>query len=455
MVAMMAIGDSLFNGVRSLTIKEELAQWSAPAQVARALGIPFATPDYPRYVVVNFEQWLHDFPQVFTSMQDLERNIAFWDATPKSSLPAFDNIAIASARYADLYTRTWQTADAEIAALHAALGTGFTQPNARLADMFFAFNTRFLLNPTGDPNTPPQTPLEIVADRGPARLLVNIGPNNGLWNMGFGAVASSGLGNPTGGPFDADDVVDLKALVAHLGALPPAVEHIYVNAMPLPSDVADMMPFPDTSDTHKPGAGAYYPTYENSIGFNYGTLTAAQQRANDDLVSEVNALVAQEARPDPRIHIVPIDQAFKGWDFKTDPDAQHFDIDGKVISNLMIQSGSLPLPHPWRGGLMGLDGMHPTILGYAVMAQEILKSIQQYEGVAAPAPIDLKRAYQADSLLQRLPSLWEAFFVLQLEIRRLTGRGPNSADFLAGLMPTSDLHKSVTQLFEILQFKID
>lgn len=61
-MTMMVIGDSLFNGVRSLTINEQLAQWRTPVQVAKGLGIPFITPDYPRNVVTNFEQWLRGFP---------------------------------------------------------------------------------------------------------------------------------------------------------------------------------------------------------------------------------------------------------------------------------------------------------------------------------------------------------------------------------------------------------
>jgi hypothetical protein len=77
MLDMMAIGDSLFNGVRSLTINQQLAQWSAPAQVARALGIPFANPDYPRNVVINFEQWLREFPNVAGVAIDIGQNIQF------------------------------------------------------------------------------------------------------------------------------------------------------------------------------------------------------------------------------------------------------------------------------------------------------------------------------------------------------------------------------------------
>ncbi|HXQ14272.1 MAG TPA: hypothetical protein VN814_06585, partial [Caulobacteraceae bacterium] len=167
MPAMMAIGDSLFNGVRSLTISQALAQWSAPAQVARALGIPFATPDYPRNVVINFEQWLKDFPNVFGIAMDLENNINFWDTNPKSSLPNFDNIAIASAKYTDLWQWTAAKANASIAALHGQLGANFANVAGNLSQLFFDFNSRFLLDPQGTAN-PNLSPLAIVAERLPA-----------------------------------------------------------------------------------------------------------------------------------------------------------------------------------------------------------------------------------------------------------------------------------------------
>jgi len=68
---MMAIGDSLYNGVRSLSINASLAQWSVPAQVARALNIPFTVPEYPRNVVVDMEHWLRMFPDIPGIAQDV------------------------------------------------------------------------------------------------------------------------------------------------------------------------------------------------------------------------------------------------------------------------------------------------------------------------------------------------------------------------------------------------
>jgi lysophospholipase L1-like esterase len=445
--AMMAIGDSLFNGVRSLTINQHLAQWSAPAQVARALGISFVTPDYPRNVIVNFEQWLREFPNLLGIAADVVSNINFWDKHPKSSLPEFDNVAIASARYADLWARTATVAQGEIDALHGSLGDDFSKIGDHLGALFFAFNTRFLLNPQGLVEAGALSPLDVVAQRKPQRLLVSIGANNGLWNMGFAAEASTGsIGGPAG-PFDHADVADLVRFVDRLKALPADVKHIYVNALPLPSAVANMMPVPDVSDTHKPGPGNYYPIYENRFGFNYATLTGAEVAANDATVRAVNARLAAEAAADGRIHIVPIDQAFTAYDFKTNPNAKTVNIGGKLLSNLMLEGPELLFPNFWRGGLMGLDGLHPTIVGYAIMAEVILASIKQYEGIVVAALPDITGAYQADSVLQKVPISWDVVLDLSLDIRRAGG--------LAAQPPTGIKYDAVAGLLDALDFKFN
>jgi lysophospholipase L1-like esterase len=401
---------------------------------------------------MNFEQWLREFPNLIGIAADVEDNINFWDTAPKSGLAQFDNIAIASAQYADLWTRTATVAAGEIAGLHGALGGQFSALGDHIATLFFAFNTRFLLNPQGVAAAAGLSSLDIVAQRKPQRLLVSIGANNGLWDMGFMAVASNGqIGGAPGTPFDAADVADLVSLVDRLKALPGEVQHIYVNALPLPSAVADMMPVPDVSDTNKPGAGKYYAAYENRFGFNYAVLSGAQVAANDATVKAVNARLAAEAATDPagRIHIVPIDRAFMAYDFKTDPSAKTVNVGGKILSNVMLQGPELLFPSFWRGGLMGLDGMHPTIVGYAIMAHQILAAIAQHEGIAAAAPPDVTRAYEADSLLQKVPISWDVVLDLSLDIRRATAAGP------AAQPPTGMKYAAVSGLLDALKFKVD
>nr|WP_294544010.1 SGNH/GDSL hydrolase family protein [uncultured Rhodopila sp.] len=443
MPEMMAIGDSLFNGVRSLTINKDLAYWSAPAQVARALGLAdFVNPDYPRNVVINLEEWLKRLEFLF----DLHDNIKFWDNCPHSSLDQFDNIAIASAQYADLWNRTADVAQGQLDALHSQLGPDFYWINSHLADQFFAFNTRFLLNPRGTAGAGGLSPLAIVTQRRPRRLLVSIGANNGLWSMGFDAIPSTGrIGGDTG-PFNQHDLADLKELIRRLSALPgtedgvQGVEHIYINALPLPSGVANLMPGPNVADQPKQ---YYFRSYENSFGFTYGTLSDAQAKLNDQTVQLVNALLRELAQQDARIHIVPIDAVISSYDFKHKDNGATIPIGDKILSNDMVAGNT----SGWRGGLMGLDGMHPSIVGYAVMAQAILDEITRYEGVQPLTPPSFQAAYQADTMLTNLPVLWDEVHDAWLDIRRKAHTAP------LAVQPSNLVDAAVIRLMKAVRFK--
>lgn len=447
---MMAIGDSLFNGVRSLTIDKTLAQWSVPAQLAKALGISdFAIPDYPRNVVINFEQWVRDLPFVSKVFDDLNGNISFWNTQPKSALPQFDNIAIASSLWSDLYDRTWKTAQAEIDAINTLVAQGKTTYNDNLAELFFAFNTRFILNPTGDPNTPALSPLEIVAARKPKRLIISIGANNGLWAMAFAATACTGAGQATG-PFSAGDLAQLQTFITKLQALPPDIEHIYINTLPHPSDTATMMPVDDGELDDKPGAGKFYPRYENRFGFNYNQLSGDQVAANDKVIDDLKAHIAGLVT-DPRIHFVPIDTTFDAYDFKTNAQAKVVAApnDDRPLSNIMINKGTDAQTDDeyWYGGLIGMDGMHPTFIGYNVMAQTVLATIQANEpGLAIPNPLPtVAQVYNADKLVNDLPGDWGLLLGAWLEIRRLSGVGQTPA--------ASPTNSSVKSLMSVVKFK--
>ncbi len=436
---MMAIGDSLHNGVRSMTIDRDLAKWSIPAQVANALGIPFAIPDYPRNVVVELERWLRAFPDIGFIERDVADNVQFWLTQPRSpsGLTEFDNIAIASTNFDEMTTRSWRTAQFEIDRLVGQYGANIGKLGAQMADLYFAFNTRFILNPSGDPATPAETPMQTVARRKPKRLLVSIGSNDGLWEICFDA-------SPNG--FGAGAFTALRNFFAALRALPPEVEHIYFNALALPSTVSNLMPIPDYAENHKPPPGTYYANYENRFGLTYGTLDAAGMKLVDDRIAQANAAIRAEAQKDPRIHIVPIDEMLKKYDRKHDAAASVVvSAGGKTFSNVMLEAGPWPLPSFRTGGLQGLDGMHPTIVGYALMAREALESIRQHEGVVAPAP-NLDAAYSSDTLLKAVPRAWSIVLWLWRDIRR--------AQFLPAGPQPQGLEESATKgLMRAVHFK--
>ncbi|MGH7023445.1 MAG: hypothetical protein ACREEB_07625 [Caulobacteraceae bacterium] len=448
---LMAIGDSLFNGVRSLTIDAALASWSAPAQLAKALGIAnFTAPDYPRNVVINFEKWLTEILDIPGVLADLSSNIAFWNTQPKSKLAQFDNIAIASTTWSDMTNRTWKTAEAEIAQINHLVAAGQTTYNDNLGALFFAFNTRFILNPAGDPNAPALTPIEIVAARKPQRLVISIGANDGLWPMAFMSAASPGF-NKVDGVYGPAQVTAAGNFIAALKALPPEVEHIYLNALPLPSTVPNMMPW-DDDFSNKPGPAGFFPQYENRFGFNYGKLTAAQIAANNQTVIDVGAFLLNLVGADPRIHFVPIDQMLMTYDFKTNAAGQQIPAPGGIeINNLMIDAGTdvTTMYDFWDGGFAGLDGMHPTFVGYNLMAKTILDTIVTCEPDFGPtgALPTIDEAFAADSLLTHLPGDWDELLYAWRDARE---------DFHIGGPPPvlSVAGGRMQSLMKLVQFKV-
>lgn len=448
---LMAIGDSLFNGVRSLTIDAELASWSAPAQLAKALGVPsFASPDYPRNVVINFEKWLTEILDIPGVLADLSSNIAFWNTQPKSKLAQFDNIAIASTTWSDMTSRTWKTAQAEIEQINHLVAAGQTTYNDNLGQLFFAFNTRFILNPTGDPNTPALTPLEIVAARKPQRLVISIGANDGLWPMAFMSAVSPGF-NKADGVYGPAQVAAAQAFIAALKALPPEVEHIYPNTLPLPSTVPNMMPV-DDDFSNKPGPAGFFPQYENRFGFNYGQLTAAQMAVNNQTVIDAQTFLMGLVGADPRIHFVPTEQMLLAYDFKTNAAGRQIPVPGDIeLNNLMIDAGTdvTTMDDFWWGGFAGLDGMHPTLVGYNRMAQTILDTILASEPGLRPtgALPTIAEAFAADTLLTHLPNDWDVLLYAWRDAR---------LDFHIGAPPPvfSVAGGRMQSLMKLVQFKV-
>ena len=61
----MAIGDSIYNGMRSATITAEMAGKSTPAGVSRVIDptYPFLAPHYPEPLLIEIEQTLRDISQ--------------------------------------------------------------------------------------------------------------------------------------------------------------------------------------------------------------------------------------------------------------------------------------------------------------------------------------------------------------------------------------------------------
>ena len=423
---MMAIGDSLYQGVRSLTIKRGLIQLSAPAQIAEALGIRhrFTCPDPTRPILVDMEAWLRMLPSLDDVKTDLAANANYWFGKPKSpsGREFFENVAVASATVADLYTQSWQTSDNYLTDLPSDVKPRIKNlewGDLELGRIVQSLNARFTLNPSGKQRYRGFTQVGLVTARLPKRLLVNIGSNNGLWEMVFEA-------NPAG---QVRMKEELQVLAEQLNALPRDVADIYFNSLGVPSTVPNLMPVPDYQEwRRKPGAGAYYKRYENRFGFGYGRLTGVQLKRLDARVAKANEDARQILRSafdnKKRLHFVDMAALQKSRDAKHRRQTATNVVklkNRKTLSNVTTEANF------WgafaRGGLAGLDGMHPTVVGYALMAGRVLQAIAKAEPGQRPKAIDLDQAFERDKLLTDMPGIWSLALWLWRDIRRAQGRG--------------------------------
>lgn len=103
----------------------------------------------------------------------------------------------------------------------------------------------------------------------------------------------------------------------------------------------------------------------------------------------------------------------------------------------------------WEGGFAGLDGMHPTFVGYNLMAQTILDAIRSNEPGFHPAGAlpTIAEAFAADTLLTHLPSDWDELLYAWRDYRELFDAG--------GPPPTPSAASTHMQsLMKLVQFKI-
>ena len=423
---MMAIGDSLYQGVRSLTVKRGMMQFSAPAQIAEALGIRhrFTCPDPERPILADMEAWLRMLPSLSDVKMDLAANTDYWFGKPKSpsGREFFENISVAAATVADLYSQSWKTSDDYLKGLPSGVKPRIKKlawSGLELNRIVQSLNARFTLNPSGKPRYRGFTQVGLVAARRPKRLLINIGSNNGLWDMVFEAKPAGKISMKK----------ELRILAQQLNALPPDVADIYFNSLGVPSTVPNLMPTPDHLEwERKPGPGAYYDRYENRFGFGYGTITGAQLERLDARVAEANEEARQILRAafddKKRLHFVDLAGLQKSRDAKHRKRTKNNVVklkNRKTLSNVTTEAnifGGFA-----RGGLAGLDGMHPTVVGYALMAERVLKAIAKAEPGERPKAIDFDLAFERDKLLTDMPGIWSVALWLWRDIRRAQGRG--------------------------------
>jgi hypothetical protein len=413
---LMVIGDSLAQGCRSLTVSRAFCAQSWPARLAAAQNWEFVPPDHPRPVLFDLEEEIRrlttlGFVLTGARFEGIEarfrRNLAEWLAgTIESGAACFDNLAVAGALVGDLYARTAASSDAEIAAL-----TGGGNPNAQLSvkavgELHVAINARFVLNPTRDPAFAGFTMLDWVRERKPETLVVQIGHNHGLYEVGSRAEVK---------PIDGTDAVygafwdQWARLAGDLAALPAEVGTVVVMLLPKVGAVANLRA--QGLNRTNGYADSYDPVFAPSVG----SLTAAelaavdaQVRASNDRIRTTVLEAATLAGTAARVRFIDTYALFEGFDFKNALDAaRRIDLgDGIVVDNRYLEAATerqswfaRPTRRWVSGGLQSADGMHPTGCGYALFACEVMTAL----GLPHDRLALLRRGFAEDRLLSDVP----------------------------------------------------
>lgn len=406
---LMAIGDSLGNGVRSLTINRSLAAHSVPAQVARAFNWDFIAPDYPRPMLADFERIFRD---PIAGTLDLIRNAAInahaWLADEQwSQQTVFHNLSIAQQVVKDTFTATY--ADA-ISSANKIAALGSNMPIQQLPDLYKALNTCFILNPRRTQNDK-HTAIDILASAKPKRVLIHIGVNDGLWELLL-------MADPTDFTNRINPTADMRTLALRLREFCPHTKYFYINLFPKPSAIANLMPPWAGGDPPVPTQGYYNKYVSHLLGA--GGIDRTRMQQIDTWVRDVlNPQVREAFAPlGDRANFVDLYANSAAYDRKNRIATKMVNLHRNATAILLDNAAIDIVPiigglSGFGGGLFGLDNLHPTLVGYGLIAQAVCDVIAATEALAPPR-IDLQACYNADSLLNNLPTtIGLADFALQ------------------------------------------
>lgn len=407
----MAIGDSMYQGIRSLSLLPAMVQHSVPMQVAAALQMKMIAPDLDRPLLFDLEAevraggLLHLVSHIRAACLE---NLRSWPLDqPWSQHEAFDNVAVGGAGIESLWLDTdekyFDQVRTSIATL-ARTDLSVVELATTIGTLWYALNTCYTLNPRHRPAQRGRSQLDQVADRQPRILLINIGSNEGLFRAGFT------------GDFSPETLAGVEAipqavqlLADRLKALPGRVERIVFNSLIRPRFIPNLMPSPQHENDY-PGAD-YYFAYGPRIGSTQTLISNAQLKAFDELTARVNDQsrdILKDALGE-RVRFADIYTASLPFDGKHYM-GRGLDIPGtgRTISNKPIT----PIPFGYYGGFTGLDNMHPTVPGYAIIADVVLDALG-----SGAVHTDKAAAYAADTLLNNLRGL--PLLVAEIELSLL------------------------------------
>ena len=285
---------------------------------------------------------------------------------------------------------------------------------AQTEHWFYDLNARFVLNPSFNSSISFMRASQLVQAiaRQPGTLLIDAGANHGVWLMAFDAYGPDtcyGRDDPNnpayvspGTPGSAcrplrgtprtsvrgelgDWVANMTEVAREL--VPLQNTTTIVNLLGPPSAVANLAPLGDRRATGN--ASFYFAFYQNYLSLGtIRTVDAATVRAMDLLVAQKNqeteAAMCKILGPD-HVAFVDLYALLKKFDRKNSPYAQAVqvtaDLSDKLGPRVLTLDNRVVQADPPRGlfagGLFSYDNMHPTAMGYALIANAVLNTLDQ------------------------------------------------------------------------------
>lgn len=436
----MAIGDSLFNGMRSVTVDRTFAARSLPVMVAQAMGWPMSTPDYPRPVLLNLEQELQQISSasrlprnILPILRRMRDNAASWRDFSRAGALTFDNLSIAGATVETL-TTSWEcAAERRDNMIDSLIATGTVRGllGVNLGELHRMINSAFVLNPTGAPWLAQTTPMEWIRLRKPKRLLISVGSNHGLIRLSIGNGFQDAMAELEG------SLENHKELAEQIKELPDEVEHVLITTLLPPSLIANFDPAPVQAEAEPgphvsvgdylglmrpqpPGPGQYHAQYRKVLSGQRARINASEMREADEFViwlnSEIRQRYIQGIENTRKVTFINPEVMRGRFDGKHDA-SQKLRVGMRQYSNEMLRLNLYRrgLNRLASGGFFSLDNHHLSELGYTVYANLCLERIADAEALTSVPQVPYRP--EEDSLLTDLPRVWQSLIGLAFLLR--------------------------------------
>jgi hypothetical protein len=463
---LVTIGDSLTQGFQHGAIRR--TEWAPPAMVARALGPqPFRAPDFSAgsgdALILDLELLLDrlsndcgthiDLWEVPKALLTLQRTMShiedYWErgpgTQPSGTGPVHHNLGVWGFEVLDALTLS----DAVCAA-----NTPRPRDNLlrQLPEHAMYRSARRTLNPAAQSELSDLTPLglaqRLAAVEGVENLLVGLGANNALGTCATLQVRQSTsedlgrLAHERGCNLwqPRHFAVAYAELARQLDAI--TAERVFLTTVPhvtIAPVTRGVSPGAAPGQELQDGYFEYYTRFwiwDKSFDPRRNTrLTRAQAREVDAFIDAYNVTIREEAAK-RGWHVIDLCSVLDGLAFRRNQGHPTYQLPQGLVEALrsdprtsfrvrpdgcvLFDTRFLRIPKTpppasassaewqmaFKGGVFGLDGIHPSTTGYGIIAHEVLKAFQA-AGVpgADPAKLDWPAIVASDSLLIAPPAL--------------------------------------------------